>query len=69
LIYPKYARAIDHEEGWNQSFDILLNYCWRLAFLGVKQLPTAQEMAQCQGDILEILIFTVYQGTSASIST
>jgi len=56
LIYPKYARAIDREEGWNQSFDILLKLLMETGFLAVKQLPTAQEMAQCQGDILEILI-------------
>lgn len=56
LIYPKYARAIEHEEGWNQSFDILLKLLLETGFLGVKQLPTVQEMAQCQGDILEILI-------------
>ncbi|MDD2458139.1 MAG: hypothetical protein PHQ83_06515 [Eubacteriales bacterium] len=56
LIYPKYARAIDHEEGWNQSFGILLKLLLETGFLGVKQLPAAQEMAQYQGDILEILI-------------
>jgi 5-methylcytosine-specific restriction enzyme subunit McrC len=56
LIYPKYSRSQTNDEAWNQSFNILIKMLITTGYLGVKQLPSAQEMAKYKGDILEVLI-------------
>lgn len=56
LIYPKIAKRVEDEEGFEKAFGLLVKLLNYSNFSNIKRLPVPQYMGKYKGDLLELFI-------------